>query len=212
MEKISEKNDFLKLIAIITMVVDHIGYAFFPDAILLRIIGRIAFPIFAYQITLGYSYTRDIRKYYLRLFAFAMVSQIPYLLVFPTGLNIFFNLIAAVFAIDLYTKKRYPALIGFLIYIFLVENAVNFGYGIYGVLLSLIFYIFKGKRETIILLFTLITIIYCIYYNTTIQFFAVLALPLIYNTFKGKIILNKWWFYLFYPVHIIIICVISLIL
>ncbi len=75
--KRSTRNDTLKIIAMITMLVDHIGVLFFPGITLFRTIGRIAFPIFAYQIALGYTYTHDRNKYGKRLLIFAFISQIP---------------------------------------------------------------------------------------------------------------------------------------
>ena len=80
--KISSNLDtnFLKIIAIITMLIDHIGYVFFPDRIELRIIGRISFPLFAYCIAVGFLYTSNIKKYILRLAAFSILSQPFYVL------------------------------------------------------------------------------------------------------------------------------------
>ena len=54
---------FLKLIAFVTMAIDHIGAVFFPESVILRIIGRIAFPLFAYCLVIGYLYTSDVKKY-----------------------------------------------------------------------------------------------------------------------------------------------------
>ena len=79
-------TDFLKLIAILSMVIDHVGTAFFPEYHAFRWAGRLAFPIFAYCLTVGLLYTRDIRKYLLRLGAFALISQPFYIFAFhPAG-------------------------------------------------------------------------------------------------------------------------------
>jgi len=66
----------LKIIALVAMVIDHTGAAF-PDSTPLefRVIGRLTFPIFVYLLAEGFRYTRDSRKYLLRLFAFALISQ-----------------------------------------------------------------------------------------------------------------------------------------
>lgn len=74
----SSKNDVLKLIAMLTMLIDHIGVLFFPEIRFLRTIGRIAFPIFTYQLAIGYQKTHSRLNYAKRLSIFAVVSQIPY--------------------------------------------------------------------------------------------------------------------------------------
>ena len=60
-------TDFLKLIAVVSMLIDHIGGALFPQYPVFRWLGRLAFPIFCYCLTVGMLYTRDIKKYLLRL-------------------------------------------------------------------------------------------------------------------------------------------------
>ena len=73
------------------MLIDHIGAVFYPQVTLFRIIGRIAFPIFAYQIGVGYKNTKNLRKYLLRLLLVGIISQVPYSLLFTTKtLNIFY--------------------------------------------------------------------------------------------------------------------------
>ena len=65
----------LKIIAVITMIIDHAGAFLFPQAKILRIIGRISFPIFAFLICEGYEHTKDVKKYMLRLLLFAVISE-----------------------------------------------------------------------------------------------------------------------------------------
>lgn len=78
-------TNFLKIVAIISMFIDHAGEVFFPDSMIIAIIGRIAFPLFAYCIVVGCLYTHDMKKYILRLAIFAVVSQPIYNMAFhPT--------------------------------------------------------------------------------------------------------------------------------
>ena len=87
-------NSFqLKIIACILMAIDHVGAIMFPDIDLYRIIGRLSFPIFAFLLTEGYVHTRNLKKYFIRLFIFAIIPQIPYSLAFGIDiLNIFIEL------------------------------------------------------------------------------------------------------------------------
>ena len=73
-------TDFLKLIAILSMLLDHIGAVFFPEHPAFRWVGRLAFPIFCYCMTVGLLYTRDIKRYLGRLGLFALISQPCYIL------------------------------------------------------------------------------------------------------------------------------------
>ena len=70
----------LKCIAMISMLIDHTSVAYFGQTTLFNVIGRIAFPIFAFQISEGYIHTKNLKKYLLRLFCFAIISQVPFML------------------------------------------------------------------------------------------------------------------------------------
>lgn len=98
----------LKLLAVIFMVIDHVGLFFFSEHLAFRLIGRLSFPIFAWLIVNGIEYSHNRRNYFLRLFAFALMSQFPYLLAFGaaipgfSGLNIFFTLCLGFLAVQVY--------------------------------------------------------------------------------------------------------------
>lgn len=99
----------LKIIALITMFIDHFGYVFMGNFSFCNFIGRIAFPIFAFQISEGYEHTKNLKKYFLRLGIFAIISQIPFYLFAnkhlgsnALTLNVFFTLFLGLLSIYLY--------------------------------------------------------------------------------------------------------------
>lgn len=99
----------LKIIASITMFIDHFGYVFIGNFSFCNFIGRIAFPIFAFQISEGYEHTKNLKKYFLRLGIFAIISQIPFYLFAnkhlgsnTLTLNVFFTLFLGLLSIYLY--------------------------------------------------------------------------------------------------------------
>lgn len=71
-------SNTLKIIAAFSMVIDHIGYLLFPEISILRIIGRLAFPIFAFMIAEGCKYTKNKLRYFLTVFGLGTVCQIVY--------------------------------------------------------------------------------------------------------------------------------------
>lgn len=210
----------LKIIAIITMFIDHIGYAILGKFSFFNYIGRIAFPIFAFQISEGYTHTKNLKKYFLRLFIFAVVSQIPFMLFSKLvsnqfSLNIFFTLLLGLFCIYIYDKSKYK-IIG-IISAILVGSLAEFShcdYGFYGVAIIFLFYIFKNdiiKSSIAFMIATsikyLIPILKYGFYDVYIHLLICTLLPIIfislYNGKKGKDI--KYLLYLFYPIHLLLI-------
>lgn len=137
----SKRNDVLKLIAIVTMIIDHIGAAFFPGVTLFRTIGRIAFPIFAYQLAKGYKHTSNLAGYSTRLLIFAFISYIPYIYFLgdgltpnPLALNVMFLLLAGVGALFIYDQAS--------AHFFRYKKSKSIGALILGVLTSLVLIVY----------------------------------------------------------------------
>lgn len=209
----------LKIIAIITMLADHIGALLFPQIILFRIIGRIAFPIFCFLLVEGFMHTRDVKKYALRLLLFAFISEIPFDLAFgggstigfiPVNLyqqNVFFTLFLGLLALILITKYGYQRINIFFIILscMLVASFLKTDYGEAGVLLIVLFYYSYGNILKVIGS----VILFCLIF-TGIQIYGILSLiPLVlYNGKKG--ITFKYVFYVFYPAHLLILYAIFL--
>ncbi len=210
----------LKIIAIITMFCDHLSYALWGEFSNLNYIGRIAFPIFAFQLTEGFIHTRSKKNYLYRLFVFAIASQIPFMLfcrLFNTTvvLNIFFTLFVGLIALIGYEncKNKY---VGILLVACLSCTAdfLKMDYGAFGILMIFIFYIFKDKKVLMnISYLALILLKYmpaCIFYNfyyayllLIVSYFVPLIIINLYNGKKGPD--AKYFMYLFYPIHLIIL-------
>ena len=88
----------LKIIAIVSMITDHVGFVFFPHELIFRYIGRIAFPIYCFLLTEGFFHTRSIYRYLARMGLFAVLSEIPFnlglyhVLIYRWNINVFFTL------------------------------------------------------------------------------------------------------------------------
>ncbi|HHT20966.1 MAG TPA: hypothetical protein GXZ74_05980 [Tissierellia bacterium] len=74
----NRRQDILKIVAMVTMLIDHIGLLFFPEEPTFRLIGRVAFPLYAYFIAQGFRYTRSRPRYFLRLLLFGLIAQVPF--------------------------------------------------------------------------------------------------------------------------------------
>ena len=158
----------LKIIAMVTMAIDHIGDAWFKQTTNFNLIGRIAFPIFAFQISEGYTNTKKLKKYFFRMFIFALISQIPFMLFRTTfthgfALNIFFTLLFGLLSIFCYDKictstftfnqnkwldfsfKHFLAIF-VAIFIGIIAQVCKFDYGFFGIAIIFLFYVFRNKK------------------------------------------------------------------
>jgi hypothetical protein len=192
----------MKIMAFIIMVIDHVGLFFFPGIIALRMIGRLALPIFCYFIANGYSKTKSLKKYILSLTITALFVQIAYVLMGRMQLNILFGFIIALLLLYLKDNNRKLFYFGLIMTLY-----IDLEYGIYSILLVLIFNI-KDSRKKQILLFIIVTFIYSVLINSYIQFFAVVSLLLIYLVKDKRYKLNKYVFYAAYPLHLYVLILI----
>lgn len=196
----------LKMIAVITMLIDHVGCIFFPQYIFLRMIGRIAFPIFAYFIAEGFYHTRNVKKYLLRLFIFALITELPFDYAFFGHIyfghqNVLFTFIFAILAMCVEKKYgRTKGIFAAIIFAILAE-LIHCDYGMYGVIIAVLFYWNYDMYVNKILLGTF-ALLLC---GINIQMFAALAMvPIAY--YNGKLGFKmKYFFYIFYPAHLIIL-------
>lgn len=142
----------LKVIGIAAMLCDHIGVVFFPELTLLRVIGRIAFPIFAFLLVEGYFHTRSIPKYMSRLLFMAVISEVPYdLLMFGQIVdlrrqNVFFTLFLGILMLYLFeTRSNAVTKVISLLLVLLVSEAVISDYNSSGLIMIFGFYVYRGR-------------------------------------------------------------------
>lgn len=208
-EKAFGINGFtLKCIAMICMLIDHTGAVLFPQYLELRMVGRLAFPIYCFLLVEGAMHTTDIRKYERRLFLFALISEVPFDLAFYGGTswvhqNVFFTLFFGVLAIDLAQriKNKLSVIIIFFLIIIAAE-LLHTDYSGAGIVFILCYYLLYEKKILKQLMFVLENYFL---YQVGVQLYASFAaLPmLLYNGKKGPSM--KYLFYVFYPGHLLIL-------
>lgn len=216
----------LKLVACITMLIDHLGLAIFNNNIFMRGIGRIAMPIFAFQVGVGFKHTHSKLKYIFRMLLCGIISEIPFLLlllssgIIPSlipesityfSLNICFTFAIALTSLYFLEKgKETPIFYIVSIFIVLLSIVIPMDYGIFAVLLVILSYFAKDKKIILTLGTILIAIVYFLIRNNALQLYMLLALPfiLLYNNQKGKSL--KYYFYAFYPLHMLLIALVKI--
>lgn len=205
----------LKLIAVVTMLIDHVGAVLFPQFIVLRIIGRIAFPIYAYTLVEGFTYTHDVYKYMLRLAGLAIISEVPFDLAFYGTLlecghqNIFFTLFLGIGMLWMYEKAPTQGKkIVCILMAFFVSELLHTDYSSMGLLMIFWFYQFRSNRKVQLIGIPLINIVLM----GGLQSYATLAVvPIaVHNGKQGA--KCKTFFYGFYPIHLIGLYLIHMIL
>ena len=210
----------LKGIAMVTMAIDHIGLVLFPQQIWMRIIGRLAFPIFAYLIAEGCRYTGNKFRHFLEIFVLGIVCQIGYAVVSPDlyfGVLLTFSLsILLIYAVQkAESNKAYipVAVLGVVLAWILCEKlpGVSFDYGFAGVMLPVL--VSLPKKQPWKLVAAAVGMVLVCLNLQDIQWWSLLALvPLaLYSGQRGRKGF-KYGFYIFYPVHLLVIYGIGMLL
>ena len=216
----------LKILALIAMTIDHIGCYLYPTHEWMRIVGRLAFPIFAYMIAEGARYTKNRKKYLGMMFGLGVICQIVYSFamgsLFQCILITFTFSIVLIYALD-YAIQRKNAegwiLLGllfiavfFLVYVLpklLSHTDYNVDYGIWGVLFPVFVYLGgKNKRARLALAAIPLVFLALSYPKQEYALFALVPLAL-YNGTRGKWKM-KYLFYIYYPLHLVVIYAVGL--
>jgi hypothetical protein len=209
------QSNYIKLIAIVTMLVDHIGLLFFPGNIWYRVIGRISFPLFAYQIGVSYEHTRNFKRYILKLLLCALIFQSVYFAarwvdssVDPGYLNIFFTLALGLFLIWLADRRRYLLAAGALALPALASAAgLTMDYGVYGAAMILFMYLLRNRLFWTILCLGVGTFLYCFVTpgSSFLQMYCLLAAVFLFKPLSLRWSIPGWFFYGFYPSHLLLL-------
>lgn len=203
-----------KLLACLLMVIDHIGAVFFPQLIILRIVGRLSFPLFAYLFAKGYQNTRTHLDYFIRLLLFGAIAQVPYYYLFGWKLNIILTFAYNLALLRLiHCIKSSPIKLITLIAGMVVASWLQFDYGWYAtaIILLLIAYDQQCKGKWGLMWIGYWSVIHAfswlVFSYQPVALFAVALLPA-HNT-KAPLSKPSLWvkygFYAFYPLHLLLL-------
>lgn len=206
----------LKLLACACMVLDHAGDSFFPEQVWMRILGRMALPLFAFCLAEGFAHTRDRGRYLKRMGLFALISEVPFDLVTSgrilelTHQNIMLTFFWALLGLSLFERLREkgtrPASAGafvLLAFFSLFSLPLGMDYHLLGTGLVFLFYLLRRKALPVRL--GCGALFHILLRNVGIYWFGLLGfVPLLfYNGRRGRGL--KWFFYVFYPAHLLLI-------
>ncbi len=223
----------LKIIAALSMLIDHIGLMLLPQFEILRIIGRISFPIFAFMIAEGCKYTRNKLRYFLGIFVLGVACQLVYFILFKSlymSVLISFSVaIPVVYALQYMKKsikgnssaiKRILSVAIFLASVtaaYVFNVIFNVDYGFFGCMLPVFASVFSDESDLsgvlkkidlnlIRVVMTGIGVLLFATYYGGIRYFSLFSLLflLLYSGKRGKWNL-KYFFYTFYPLHLAVI-------
>ena len=231
--------NMLRTIAIILMLSDHIWATYMSFGNWMTYIGRMAFPIFAFQIAEGFVHTSNFKKYALRLLGFAIITEIPFNLFYssrfinPYHQNVLFTLLLGLLAINVidnlkknHTPKNIALSVLWLLLI-CVGSVLSFvDYGFSGMLMVVMFYILRDFPFAFVAQLVAMILINIVFFEGQVvpveifgkmfeiptQGFAVFSLiPIwLYGGKKGRSSkVLQYGFYAFYPVHMIILYLIK---
>lgn len=215
----------LKIIAIVGMTLDHIGIVFGGHMSLgyktaLYALGGLTFPIMAYFIGEGYTHTSNFKKYATRIFLFALIAQIPYSLAFGLVGNVLFTLFLGLIMIHLSESLESRSLF-LCILIVVTIGSIFLDWGGIGVVMVYLYYQNRNEKwqTRLVIPYLIVAIRSSVsLYNIiavgnlrglpAVAFVLVgctLAIPLLknYNGEKGRPM--KYFFYWYYPLHLLVL-------
>ena len=218
----------IKYLAAAAMLIDHIAAFLLQSESILymvfRTAGRLTAPIMCFFLAEGFRYTSSKKKYGIRLLAFAIISQIPYIIanentILTLKFNMIFTLLLS-FTILLAYENIQNSLTRTLVICILIATSIFSDWGIIAPLWILTFYILQNDEKRRLIAFSVVSVMHVILcfsaviaaskplYSQLWQFGVFLFIPVIHfynNQNGGKSLFSKWFFYIFYPLHLIIL-------
>lgn len=225
----------IKWLAIIAMLIDHIAWAFVPtlsaEGQLMHFIGRLTAPTMAYFVAEGYLHTHNVKKYLLRMGIFAIVSWAPFTyfeygcwpIMFQDGKlcfypyqGVIYTLFLGLAAIYIWDKMQWKKWCKVLAVLGLCIISVVGDWAFFNVLWCLFLYLYRDHPRKKWIAFSIIGLICCCpmlwsdpwwaYFFMVGVFMVPFLMQFLYNGEAGsKNAVNKWFFYLFYPLHLLIL-------
>ncbi|MEA4895417.1 MAG: TraX family protein [Oscillospiraceae bacterium] len=223
----------LKLIAILAMTIDHLAWTFYPGyqtgaiPIIMHLMGRLTAPIMWYFVAEGFFYTKNLKKYIMRMFLFAIVSHFAYALMFQKDLIPFQN--------DIFDQTSVMWALAWVLVALSIEKSENLKLKPWmkNLAMLLIWIItfcadwssiavlaivhigkyrgnFKRQMTGMVLYVVIYATVYALFLNPLyglMQMAVALSIPVLYlyNGEKGKWKGMKWLFYIYYPAHLTIL-------
>lgn len=210
----------LKLIALVTMLIDHVGAAMFPGVIWMRAIGRFAMPIFAFFVAEGFTHTSDRKRYLLRLCIFALVSELPFDFALMGGPELTHQNVMCTFAIAVATLMAVDALkeriggglgilagLGAVFVGSLAAFAAKTDYNFFGVMLVALFYFLKDSEPPVRAAVGGAFYLFMKSRGYLVWGIVGFILTALYNGERGRGL--KYLFYIFYPGHLALIALVE---
>lgn len=238
MKNLSLNRNQIKYLVIAAMLIDHIAWAFVPTESvlgqLMHFIGRLTGPVMAYFVAEGYFYTRNVKKYALRLGIFALVSWVPFCLfefqrlpiyrmngrfyILPT-FGVIYTLLLSLLAIWLWDKGKYPKWVKILGIIGLCILSVFGDWPVFDVLYALVLFCYRDNAKKKWFWFCIISVPVLLLGGFSIWgmfqlgvFMVPVLMQFFYNGESGsRHPVHKWFFYVFYPLHLLVLGVMQMV-
>ena len=225
---------WLRIIALVFMIIDHCGVTLFPNVPELRMLGRIAFPIYCWNLVVGFHFTRSVPKYLLRILVIGLLSQPLYAIAMNHAItkpNIFLTLLLGLLALWGIRENRWGSAVWAPFLTICLATVLGADYGWRGVVLIILLYAAQDRRSAIAALMVAFFLFWGTSYGITRSYFgipvnlsvlpsflsdplscflrmetyALLSLPFILIQFPRNLPTPLWVGYAMYPAHLLLI-------